>query len=69
MDNPVIAAALSSWADLNKILSMLREDQVKEMMEIELANRRRKDIVERLHQRYSKLRTARERKEIEERLL
>lgn len=69
MDNPVIAAALNSWADLNKMLGMFREDQIKEMMEIEMANRKRKDIVERLHQRYSKLRTARERKEIEEKLL
>ena len=69
MDNPVIAAALNSWADLNKMLSMFREDQVKEMLEIELANRRRKDVVERLHQRYCKLRTARERKDIEEKLL
>ena len=55
---------LKSWKSLNEFLTEMREDQVKEMLEMELKTKCREDIVERLHQRYTKLRTARERLEL-----
>lgn len=55
---------LKSWHTLNESLGEMREDQVKEMLELELRTKCREDIVERLHQRYTKLRTARERLEL-----
>lgn len=55
---------LKSWKSLNEFLTEMREDQVKEMLEVELKTKCREDIVERLHQRYTKLRTARERLEL-----
>lgn len=59
---------LRSWHTLNEILVTLREDQVKELLDHELQNKRRPDVAERLHQRLTKLRTTRERLEIKEKL-
>jgi hypothetical protein len=50
-----------NWRELNKNLSGLDEDQVKAMLDAEMAAGRRVTIVERLHQRYSALRATRER--------
>jgi hypothetical protein len=55
---------LRSWKTLNEFLTELREDQVKELMNLELNGKCREDIVERLHQRYTKLRMTRERVEL-----
>lgn len=43
---------------------MLREDQVKELLDHELRGERRQTVLERLHQRYNTLRVSRERVEI-----
>ena len=69
MDNPVIAAALSNWHELNKVLKHFREDQVKEMLEIEKQGGQRPDVLVRLHQRYNKLRYLRERAELKTAML
>lgn len=56
--------ALDNWRDLNKILSSLREDQVVDMLDHEIANKARFTIINRLHERLSMLRGKRERAEI-----
>lgn len=53
-----------NWRSINNILDTLSEAQVLEMLNEERGNRRRVTILVRLHQRYSALRTARERIEI-----
>lgn len=53
-----------NWRNMNNILDTLSEAQVLEMLNDERGGRRRVTILTRLHQRYSALRTARERIEI-----
>ena len=53
--------ALKNWRKFNEELNAFDEEQVLEMLEYELLNENRKTFVERLHQRYSSLRAARER--------
>lgn len=60
----MIDLVLKNWRTLNETLTTLREDQVKELLDYEMANRKRKDMITRLHQRYTMLRAARERKEL-----
>lgn len=60
----MIDLVLKNWRTLNETLATLREDQVKELLDYEMANRKRKDMITRLHQRYTMLRAARERKEL-----
>lgn len=55
---------LKSWHTLNEFIGELREDQLKELIWHEVENGKREDIVERLHQRYAKLASARERTEL-----
>ena len=43
---------------------MMTENQVKELLDEEMAGARRLKIMERLHQRYNTLRVARERRDI-----
>ena len=62
--NEVLTAASKDWVSLNKVLHTLREDQVLELLNYEKIAERRINVLERLHQRYCKLRSARERKEI-----
>lgn len=63
--NPVLKVAMQTHRDLISILMSLREDQVKEMLDYELSDRRpRPSVVERLHQRWSILRMQRERAEM-----
>ena len=54
----------TNWRKLNKELALLDETQVLELLNAERAGRKRISILERLHQRYTALRTARERMEI-----
>lgn len=54
----------TNWRKLNKELALLNEEQVLTLLEQERAGRRRLSILERLHQRYTTLRAARERMEI-----
>ena len=53
--------ALKNWRVFNDELNAFTESEVLEMLEYELLNENRKTFVERLHQRYSTLRAARER--------
>ena len=54
----------TNWRKLNKELALLDEAKVLEMLNQERAGRKRISILERLHQRYTSLRAARERMEI-----
>lgn len=53
-----------NWRKLNKELALLNEEQVLALLNEERVGRRRLSILERLHQRYTTLRAARERMEI-----
>jgi len=53
-----------NWRSLNAKLSELDEDQVLELLTIEREGERRISMLQRLHQRYTSLRAARERVEI-----
>ncbi len=55
---------LKNWTTLTANLNKLREDQVKFLLDYELANAPRKTFVERLHARYTMLRSQRERAEL-----
>ena len=52
------------WRELNKNLNMLREDEVLALLEAERTGAKRVTFLERLHQRYTMLRAARERVEL-----
>ena len=54
----------TNWRKLNKELPAFTEAQVLEMLNAERAGRKRVSILERLHQRYTVLRAARERIEL-----
>jgi hypothetical protein len=58
--------ALKSWRVLNADLNTLNEKDVLDMLEHELQHENRKSFVERLHQRYSALRSEREREKLME---
>jgi len=62
--NKVLMLILKNWRDLNESLAELREDQVKVMLDYEMANEQRKTVIERLHQRLTMLRAKRERAEL-----
>lgn len=49
---------------MNEFIGELREDQLKELIWHEVENKKRPDIVMRLHQRYAKLAAEREREEL-----
>ena len=53
-----------SWRELNRKLSSYTEAEVLAMLESERIGARRVTILERLHQRYTMLRAARERIEL-----
>ena len=53
-----------NWTELNVQISGMSEKQVMRMIEVELATHRRASHLTRLHQRFCKLRDARERDEI-----
>ena len=55
---------LKSWHTVNKAMSTMTEEDVKFAMNREMVGNRRKDVVVRLHQRYTILRAARERQEL-----
>lgn len=58
----------SAWHDLNVLLSMRNEAQVKAMLDEEVAVHKRATYLIRIHQRYTTLRAQRERKELLERI-
>ena len=53
-----------SWRKLNDILSQLSEEQILTMLNEERTGSRRVSVLQRLHQRYTMLRAARERVEL-----
>jgi len=55
-----------SWRTLTDILSTLSEEDVLDLLEAERKGEKRWSIVQRLHQRYTILRAARERDELKQ---
>ena len=53
-----------NWRTLNQKLNMLSEDEVLALLEAERRGAKRVTFLERLHQRYTMLRAARERVEL-----
>lgn len=53
-----------NWRELNQKLNLLTEEQVLQLLNDERIGARRVTILQRLHQRYTMLRAARERVEI-----
>jgi hypothetical protein len=53
-----------NWRNLNEVLNELDEQKVLKLLNEERADRRRVTVLTRLHQRYTILRAARERKEL-----
>ena len=53
-----------NWHDLNAILPLQSEEQVLRLLTEEVERRKRVSFIVRLHQRYTSLRAARERKEL-----
>ncbi len=53
-----------NWRELNQKLNMLSEEQVLQLLNDERIGARRVTVLERLHQRYTMLRAARERVEL-----
>jgi len=57
-----------SWRSLTDILATLSEEQVAELLDQELEGAKRWSIVQRLHQRYTILRAARERADLKKQI-
>lgn len=55
---------LTSWHSLNDVISKFTESQLEQLLEVEQANKRRSNMLKRIHQRMAKLRNRRERKAI-----
>ena len=53
-----------NWRSMIAVLSDLTEEQLKDALDAELKTHKRPAIARRLHQRYSAMRTARERVEL-----
>lgn len=53
-----------NWRTLNARLGSLREDELEQMIREELKGERRPTLLIRMHQRYTVLRSLRERREI-----
>ena len=68
MTKDELDTALTSWQTINKALKDFTETDVKNALNRELVGNRRKDVAIRLHQKFSILRSARERTELIESL-
>jgi len=53
-----------SWRALNNQLSMMSEEEVLALLDLEKVNEKRASVLQRLHQRYNVLRVSRERIEL-----
>ena len=53
-----------NWRSMIAVLSDLTEEQLKAALDVELKTHKRPALARRLHQRYSAMRTARERDEL-----
>lgn len=56
--------ALDNWRQVNKSLRKMSEKDIESLLLEERNGRRRKTLMRRIHQRLSKLRSTRERKEL-----
>lgn len=52
---------IESWQEMVKVINGLDESQLQTEINVEVSTYRRKAIITRLHQRYTKLRSQRER--------
>lgn len=57
-----------SWRAINRRLRTMTEDELRSMIDAEVVGQRRVFVAERLHQRLSAVRAARERQELMEQL-
>ena len=53
-----------SWRALNNALSMMSEEEVLSLLQLEKHGEKRASVLQRLHQRYNTLRVSRERIEL-----
>lgn len=53
-----------NWRTLMQVIGTLSEDELKRLIDDEVATRKRATFITRLHQRYCMLRAAREREEL-----
>ena len=60
----ICVTGLKSWRNLNAVIGVLNEEQVAKMIADEMSRGHRVTFITRLHQRYTALRTARERAEL-----
>lgn len=60
----ILQMALKDWRTLNQVITAMTEDQLNTALETEKSTTRRQTMMIRIHQRLSKLRIDRERKEI-----
>jgi len=56
--------AIMSWRDMLEKLPKMNEETLREAINYEVATYKRKLIITRMHQRYSRLRADRERKQL-----
>lgn len=68
MTKPEIETALSSWVGLNETIMGANEADCQQLLKAELAGKRRKQFVFRIHSRLNKVRADREREELNEEL-
>lgn len=64
VEQMMLEALLNDYNLLNNHLGSLTEEQLWKLIGMEITGRKRRSFVERIHQRYSKLKTARERDEL-----
>lgn len=64
MTKDQLDSVLGSWQTINKALSTMSETDCKNALNRELVGNRRKDVATRIHQRYTVLRSQRERTEL-----
>ena len=58
------AREFNSWRDLTGVIMQMTEEELRQSINYEVAKRRRKSVIERLHMRYAKLHADRVRKEL-----
>lgn len=64
MKQEITNPALQTWIGLNDELRDADEDRCQELLDEELAGRKRKQFIKRIHSRLNKVRADRERKEL-----
>lgn len=64
MNDQEIIKLLGDWEYLNNQIAKFTEEELRMLVNYECSTKRRRSFIERLHQRYSKLKTARERESL-----